>query len=116
MIATTQKTYPVKLSHWGECFLVIRGQYALSRRPRIDVESVIGETIGHLTVCLGEDKELARDEIYVKTWSENKQMAEDVLKRTDYFEDTGRRVPTGFVEASVWKVKIWPELFPHKGA
>lgn len=47
---------------------------------------------------------LGADEVFVKAWSENEQIAPLVLL-TGLFEDTGKRVPTGFVEAQVWRVK-----------
>lgn len=63
------------------------------------------ESMGVLTVNLPEH-ELGPDEILVKTWSENALLAAEVLRqRPDVLEDTGKRVPTGFVEAQVWRVK-----------
>ncbi|MBA4372248.1 MAG: hypothetical protein C0402_05250 [Thermodesulfovibrio sp.] len=52
---------------------------------------------------------VADDEVIIKNWSENVEIAPLVLA-TGIFEDTGRRIPTGFVEAEVWKVKD-PLLF-----
>lgn len=42
-------------------------------------------------------------EILVKTWSENRETAEEMLK-SGFFKDTGRRVSTGFVQAQIWEV------------
>lgn len=47
---------------------------------------------------------LEEDEIIVKTWSENEEIANELLRWQDYFEDTGKRVPTGYVQAQIWKV------------
>ena len=56
-----------------------------------------------LTVNIPEVK-IKAGEIIVKTWSENERIAKDLLQ-SGLFEDTGRRIPTVFVKAQVWKVK-----------
>ena len=60
-----------------------------------------GERIAVLTVNLPE-RDLEPGEFFVKTWSENEQIAADCLA-SGFFVDTGKRVPTGWVEAQVWK-------------
>lgn len=55
---------------------------------------------GTLTVCVPGTR-LLENEILVKTWSENSEWAPQLLQYG--FEDTGRRVKTGYVEAQVWK-------------
>lgn len=47
---------------------------------------------------------LGDDEVFIKSWSENEALAE-VAKKSGYFKDTGRRIPTGFCVAEVWKMK-----------
>jgi hypothetical protein len=49
--------------------------------------------------------QLAPDEVLIKTWAENKDIAAAVLE-TGAFVDTGRRVKTGFVEAQVWQLVV----------
>lgn len=56
-----------------------------------------------LTVNLPDDP-LEDGEIFVKTWSENAAIREPILA-LGIFEDTGKRVPTGFTEAEVWRFK-----------
>lgn len=73
-------------------------------RPRIDFYDA-GGPYACLTVNLGNDVVLADDEIAVKTWSENQRIA-DALRNTTYFEDTGKRVAQGFVQAQIWRIKI----------
>lgn len=46
---------------------------------------------------------IEEDEILVKAWSENEKVAEVALQ-TGLFEDTGKRVPTGYEYAQVWKL------------
>jgi hypothetical protein len=77
-----------------------------------DVET--REPYGILTVNVPGTK-LAPDEILVKTWSENADLADEVLQ-DPRFEDTGRRVATGGrgdgAEAEVWRYR--PEAAPPK--
>jgi len=48
--------------------------------------------------------ELEEGEFAVKTWSENEQVAADCLA-SGLFIDTGKRIKSGYVEASVWRFK-----------
>jgi len=47
---------------------------------------------------------LGSGEFAAKTWSENEEIAEDALK-SGLFIDTGKRIRSGYVEASVWRFK-----------
>jgi hypothetical protein len=62
-----------------------------------------GEPFSVLTVNM-PGYHLGENEIIVKTWSENEQFA-IAARESGYFEQTGRTVPTGYVEASIWKIK-----------
>lgn len=44
------------------------------------------------------------DEFCVKTWSENGVLVAPMLS-TGLFEDTGKRVPSGYVVSPVWRIK-----------
>tara|TARA_Y100000310_G_scaffold277750_1_gene295740 strand:- start:955 stop:1278 length:324 start_codon:yes stop_codon:yes gene_type:complete len=57
---------------------------------------------GTLTVNVAGWTAKDENEILVKTWSENESWTSDILLHGP-FEDTGRRVPTGFVQAQVWR-------------
>jgi hypothetical protein len=46
--------------------------------------------------------ELKRGEFPVKTWSENEILRTPLLA-SGLFVDTGKRVPTGFVDAELWR-------------
>lgn len=48
--------------------------------------------------------ELESGEFCVKTWAENEELARAALA-SGLFEDTGKRVVTGFVDAEVWRFK-----------
>ena len=45
---------------------------------------------------------LGEDDIFIKTWAGNEAVVGPCLE-SGIFEDTGRRVATGFVEASIWR-------------
>lgn len=60
----------------------------------------MAEPIGTLTVCVSQGP-LPDGFFLVKTWSENEELAASLLAQ-GVFVDTGVRVPTGHVEASVW--------------
>ena len=83
--------------------LVIRrnGVYS-GGRPAITIVTEYGEPFATLTVNL-PDEPLEDGEFHVKTWSENKPIA-DLLRDSIHFEDTGKRVSTGFVEAEIWRL------------
>jgi hypothetical protein len=64
-----------------------------------------GVHYGTLTVVLDPHPRCAPNEIIVKTWGGNEDFT-DLLMRMQppLFEDTGKRYPTGFVQAQVWRI------------
>ena len=62
-----------------------------------------GQRFATLSVNFPE-VELEEGEFAVKTWSENEQIAEDALA-SGLFIDTGKRIRSGYVGASVWRFK-----------
>lgn len=63
-----------------------------------------GSQWGMLTVNF-PDAELEEKEIVVKDYSENESWVPQVLTAlSEYFEDTGKKVHSGFVSASIWKM------------
>lgn len=103
------KAWPIEKRHvqttsYGRCVLVT-GTYgdATCAITLVGLEKEFAaEQIAKLTVSV-EGAELGVHEILVKTWSENEEIAKDMLN-SGWFEDTGRRVKTGYVEAQVWRV------------
>ena len=86
--------------------ILMAGRY---RGGRLAIESyeLSGEPWGVLTVNLPEARDLAADEIIVKTWSENEIWVPQLLTVLPHvFEDTGRRIPAGYTQAQVWKLKV----------
>lgn len=65
------------------------------------------EPFGKVTVNLPDAPVPDESHIYVKTWSENAAWVPQLLEVCDFFEDTGRRIPTGGydAEAQVWRLK-----------
>lgn len=78
-------------------------KYSDGNRLAIQVVCEDNSPFGWWTVNL-PDQPLGKDEIFVKTWAENEEIAK-VCLATGLFEDTGKRVPTGFVHAQVWRIK-----------
>lgn len=54
------------------------------------------------------------DEFCVKTWSENEVLVAPMLS-TGLFEDTGKRVPYGYVVSPVWRIKDPAHVPPAQG-
>ena len=79
-----------------------KAKYSNGRLAIQLIHIVSAELWATLTVNLPED-ELDDGEFFVKAWSENKDTAQALLEQTGVFVDTFRSVPTGFVEAEVWK-------------
>jgi len=48
---------------------------------------------------------LKEGEFPVKNWFENEEVTPFVLEHTELFEDTGKTVPTGHVQAPIWRFK-----------
>lgn len=59
--------------------------------PWIDLTTNIPGTVLETNECL------------VKVWSENEPYIEGLLK-SGFFEDTKKRISSGFVEAQIWKI------------
>ena len=74
--------------------------------PAIQIYCEDGSPFATLTVCILDKRGLGilpPNHFIVKTWSENAPVAHALLEQ-GIFEDTGIRIPTGFVEAEVWKL------------
>jgi ABC-type lipoprotein release transport system permease subunit len=104
-LQTNEKGKNMKLgtitTRYGVADIVSTGTYALDNSPVIQLFFQDGEPLMRLTVCI-EGSNLQPGEILVKTWSENEPFIAPILA-LGLFEDTGRRVPSGFVEAQVWR-------------
>ena len=87
----------------GRSYAASYGEYEQGRMAITYNDPGTGQRFSVLTVNL-PSAHLAEGEFAVKTWSENAATVKAALE-TGLFVDTGKRIPTGFVEASVWKFK-----------
>lgn len=71
------------------------------------LESPCGEPFGTFSVYVPH-LELGESEFAAQTWSENALLREPMLA-TGLFEDTGRRVQSGFATAEIWRFKAAQE-------
>lgn len=91
------------IKHNQETLYLVESKYAADSSTAIELVLPSGEPYAVLTVCIPEvGTYLGPNEILVKTWSENMPIRASALA-SPYFTDTGKRVPTGFVEAEIWK-------------
>ena len=93
------------LVNQGHGYVELELQKASYSNNRLAIQLIwtqTGEPWATLTVNL-PDVELDEGEFFVKAWSENKDTARALMEQTDLFVDTFKTVPTGFVEAEVWK-------------
>jgi hypothetical protein len=99
-----ERVAKVQLKHYGPC-LVMRGTYEATGNAAYFIQDVGGSPIATVSVNMPDHGWLLEDdEFFAKTWSENEQVAEQLLAQ-GVFEDTGKRVPSGFVQVHVWKEK-----------
>lgn len=97
----------LKVSAFGTAYTTVFtvDRYRLTNAPAIELVMVDdGELFCTLT-CNIPGTILADNEILVKTWSENEEVAECALA-SGLFKDTGKRVSTGFVQAQIWEVLL----------
>lgn len=88
----------------GNGLIVDRGEYLDgSKALQIMCDDDFPEPWCTLTVNM-EHGPLEENHYLVKTWSENAETAHMLLDQ-GIFEDTGVRVPNGYVEAEIWKLK-----------
>lgn len=87
----------------GEQVLILPTTYKTGRLA-LELYGPGNEPWGLLTVNIPQ-AHLDEGEILVKTWEENAPLREPALA-SGLFEDTGRRVPIGFVEAEVWRLAL----------
>jgi hypothetical protein len=98
------KFKPTKFEFERELFTVAQdGTYSATGEPRYIIFDRDGVSQAVLSVVIMGAK-LEPGEFLVKTWSENTSIAAAV-KAANIFEDTGKRVPSGFVQAEIWKVR-----------
>jgi hypothetical protein len=90
---------------YGETLNIVEARYT-EGAPAILLEDADGGPYCTFSTNL-DGANLAAGEVLVKTWSENEDMRQPMLE-SGLFEDTGRRVPNGFIQAEVWRRVVKP--------
>lgn len=86
----------------NEELLILKGEYANNGHTAILLFDKEGYQYMDVTTNI-EYSILEENEVTIKSWGENEPFMESFLK-SGYFKDTGKRIPTGFVESQVWEV------------
>src|SRR5687768_3708692 len=95
---------------FGKAFIYV-GRYPSGGAIAMQLRAGTGEPLGVFSTNLVHiGAHVADDEFWVKGWSENEPLVEPMMS-CGLFEDTGRTQPTGYVAASVWRIKN-PEHVP----
>ena len=101
--ADTRKDLSFKTRHFGKA-LVITNAYRKGGSLAVELVDTNGEGLAMLSVNIPESSHLLGDnEFFVKTWSENEEIAKDALA-SGLFRDTGR-CSDGFISAKIWALK-----------
>lgn len=97
-------------SHWGRV-TVWKAHYERANGPLAITLEVAGEPLGVLSVnmykpaCSQDSKDLPPGCFYVKTWSENEELAEEALASGLFkVREDLPAARSGFVSAPVWEV------------
>lgn len=69
-----------------------------------------GQMYTKVTVCIPGTKLDKNNEVIIKTWTENEGLLK-VLIDSGIVEDTGKKIPTGYVEATLCRLLKKPEDF-----
>jgi hypothetical protein len=97
----------LKVSAYGKTWnTVFRVNQYMNGRIAIETKVADGEEAGEpygILTCNLPDEKIEDGQIIVKTWSENEGLAAAALG-SGLFRDTGKRIPTGFVQAQIWEV------------
>lgn len=95
---------------WGpDCTIYQAGAYG-DGATYLRVRDTHGTPIATLTVCSPPSSFFSPTEniFLVKSWSENKETVQEI-RSLNIFTDTGRRLPAGYVEIEVWRLKSLEE-------
>lgn len=96
----------LKFRFKGKDLVLYKGMYLMDKRPALVIREIINsceKPYATLSVYL-EGKRPIEGEFHIKTWSENKKIA-DHLRNRHPFEDTGKRIRYKYVEIEVWKLR-----------
>lgn len=92
-----------KFRYDGEDLFLEFEKYADGMGAAMMVRDAQSQPYSVLTINVPSVK-LDSNEFIVKTYSENEAISKAIFT-TGWFEDTGKRVKTGFVEVPIWRFK-----------
>lgn len=94
-----------KVDAWGEKWAVEihLTKYTRGQATVIQLINTNAQELFATLTCNIPGVNLAPDEVLIKRWSENEQIANAALA-TGWFEETGKIVPTGFAIAEIWRI------------
>jgi len=95
--------FPHAFNFNGERLFINKTQYGEGGRTALQITDAEGTPYATLTVNI-PDIQLRPGEFLIKTWSENKYIAEHI-RRLGLFTDTNKRFKTGFVVGEIWELR-----------
>ena len=87
----------------GENIAICVTTYTSDGSPAVQLYDEDGMPYTTFSTCLPTSSNLQPGELLVKTSDENADLREPMLN-SGLFEDTGRRVQSGFAAAEVWRL------------
>lgn len=91
----------VGFDFFGTKLRLRRASYRNGGRTALFLETQSGEPFTDLTVNI-PTAPLDNGELIIRAWDVNEDIAKAALQ-SGLFVDTGKRIPSGFVEAQVWR-------------
>ena len=95
--------FPYAFNYDGKRLFIRKSWYYEGEGIALKITDATGQPYTVLTINLPEAR-LQEDEFLVKTWSENALIIE-CIRKLDIFEETAKRVRTGFCVAEIWRLK-----------
>lgn len=86
----------------GETLKIDVKQYS-NGRPALQLVDEDGLPYAKLTVNIPEVDQ-GEEELFIKDWAENEFLANAAIT-SGLFEDTGKKIKTGFCETAIWIIK-----------
>jgi hypothetical protein len=95
---------PLKVNLFGKKYeTVFDTQHYPNGRIALQLIDPAEDELFCTLTCNLPDVYLEEDEVLIKNWSENEDVAKAAFA-SGLFEDTGLSVRTGFVEAPIWRI------------
>lgn len=79
-------------------------KYDADKSVALVIRDEMGAPYATLSIRITDQAKLEDGEFAIKNYTENEDIAKTVFE-TGWFEDTGKRVRTGYVEVPIWRFK-----------